>query len=204
MTLEEVAAQAARKELLLIDTQDPHGFARAHPVGAYNLPFRRQAYGATARLALADWDRPVAVLAEQPAVADAAATALEAAGYEVAARLGGGIASWQAAGLQVVQVADITVDALKDRLDDVQVVDVREPYEWRTGVIENAMLLPMSELEQRVSELDPAREYAIVCASGSRSSLAAATLAERGYRVANLVGGMALWLGAGHPTRPVQ
>jgi rhodanese-related sulfurtransferase len=57
----------------------------------------------------------------------------------------------------------------------------------------------MGELMERVKELDPSQRYAVVCASGSRSQSAAAWLAEQGYQVANLVGGMSLWIGGGHP-----
>lgn len=203
MTAEEMAAKAARRELLIIDTQDPHAFAQAHVAGAYNLPFRRQGYDALARQSLRGWTGPVVVVAEHDAVAEAAASALTAAGLTVEGRYGRGVAGWRAAGLTVVEVADITPDALSGRLDEFQVLDVREPYEWRSGVVPNATLVPLSELEARLPELDKGRAYAVVCASGSRSAAASAWLAERGYNVANVVGGMALWLGAGHPTQPV-
>lgn len=199
MTAQEIAERAERQELLLVDTQAPHAFAQSHPRGAHNLPFRRQGYAQLAQTYLRGWDRPVAVFAEHAAIAEAAADALKAAGYRVAARYGDGLAGWTAAGLPVVQVSDLTVDALRERLGEFRVVDVREPYEWRSGVVPGATLLPLSEIEARVSELDASRPYAVVCASGSRSAAVSAWLAERGFRVANVVGGMALWLGAGHP-----
>lgn len=203
MSAQEMAARAERGELLILDVRDAHSFAQSHAARSYNLPFRRQAYGATAKHALMGWDGPVAVVADHAAVAEAAAVALEAAGIEVAERYGEGMAGWRAAGLPLVEVSDLTVDALRESLDDYQVIDVREPYEWQSGVVPGAMLLPLSGLESQVSELDKERSYAIVCASGSRSAAASAWLAERGYRVANVVGGMALWMGAGHPTQPV-
>ena len=202
MTVEEIAANVARRELLLIDTQDPHAFAKAHAAGAYNLPFRRQGYEGVVRQALRGWTGPVAVIAEDEPTAEAAASALTAAGFAVAGRYGEGVAGWRQAGLAVVEVANLTADALRQQLGEWQVLDVREPYEWRTGVVPGATLLPMSELEARVSELDTSRPYAVVCASGSRSVAVSNWLAERGFRVANVVGGMALWMGGGHPVEP--
>lgn len=202
MTAEEIAAKAARREILIIDTQEPRAFAQAHVAGAYNLPFRRQAYDAMARRALRGFTGPVAVMAEDEAVAEAAAAALTTAGFPVEGRYGRGVAGWRAAGLPVVEVAHLTADTLRQELEQWQVLDVRERYEWRTGVVPGATLLPLSELEARVSELDTTRPYAVICASGNRSVAVSTWLAERGFRVANVVGGMSLWMGAGHPIQP--
>jgi len=200
VTAQEIAAKAAGNELMLIDAQDAHAFARSHPAGAYNLPYRRAGYASLAGQVLTGWNGPVAVVAGHEVIADAAAAELAAAGFDVAGRLVGGPEDWRAAGLAVVEVGDLTVDALHERLGDYTVLDVREPYEWRSGVVPRATLLPLSELDTRVDELDRGRSYAVVCASGNRSAAASAWLAEQGYRVANVIGGMALWIGAGHPT----
>ncbi len=204
MTAHEIAARAARRELLIIDTQDAHAFSQGHAAGAYNLPFRRQGYDAMARQALAGWDRPIAVVAQHETIATAAAAALTAAGFRVDGEYGQGVEGWRAAGLPVVEVADLTPDALREGLEHWQVLDVREPYEWRSGVVSGATLMPLSELTGRLSELDRATPYAVICASGNRSVAVSAWLAERGFKVANVVGGMALWLGAGHPTEAVR
>jgi glyoxylase-like metal-dependent hydrolase (beta-lactamase superfamily II) len=71
---------------------------------------------------------------------------------------------------------------------------VREPAEVAEWAISGEVVnVPVAELPARLSELPDDREIVVVCASGSRSALAADLLAQRGLRVANLRGGMAAW-----------
>jgi len=91
---------------------------------------------------------------------------------------------------------EITPSELARRLggtDEPLVVDVREPDEVAAWAFPEAVNIPLGELSSRAHELPRAREVITVCASGSRSATAAATLSAGGWRVANLAGGMAAW-----------
>ena len=77
--------------------------------------------------------------------------------------------------------------------DQPFVLDVREPVEFAAWSIPSAVNIPIGELEARVSEVPTDRDVVTVCASGSRSSMAAEVLSRAGRRVANLAGGMAAW-----------
>jgi len=80
---------------------------------------------------------------------------------------------------------------------DLFVLDVRTPAEFAAGHIPGARLIPVDELEDRLSEL-PARDHAmlVTCAAGGRSTMACELLAERGWtRMLNLAGGMHAWTG---------
>lgn len=77
--------------------------------------------------------------------------------------------------------------------DRIGVLDVRKVEEWAKGHIPGATHIPLEALPLRVSELDPQREWIVVCRSGNRSAKACAFLAERGFRVRNLQGGMLAW-----------
>jgi rhodanese-related sulfurtransferase len=82
----------------------------------------------------------------------------------------------------------------------VQVIDVRDPDEWDAGHMAEAMLLPLSDLEQRRHELDPAAPVVLVCRSGRRSLVAAEYLQTVGFGNArSLSGGMIAWAAAGLP-----
>ena len=95
-----------------------------------------------------------------------------------------------------------TTDAasLSRRLDEVQVLDVREPDEWEAGRIEDAVHIPLGELPGRLDELDRDRPVVAVCQTGARSARAADLLASRGFAAANLDGGLKAWEEAGLPT----
>jgi rhodanese-related sulfurtransferase len=85
-------------------------------------------------------------------------------------------------------------------------VDVREPNEWKEGVAQPAVLLPLSDLTgprqkwKAFLAQHRQREIILYCKAGGRAGNAAQLLAGEGYRVAN-VGGFSAWVAAGLPTR---
>ena len=80
-------------------------------------------------------------------------------------------------------------------------LDVREPWEYLAGHVPGAQLIPLGELEQRVSEVPRNREVLAICHSGQRSLAAAGYLLQLGYTaVSNVDGGTAAWIESGYPT----
>ena len=96
---------------------------------------------------------------------------------------------------------DLTTSrGLAERLDEVQVVDCREPYEWVAGHIDGSIFLPLNAiLAGSISELDPAKTTVVVCRSGNRSELASLMLQARGFTSHNLEGGLEEWASEGRP-----
>lgn len=89
-------------------------------------------------------------------------------------------------------------DDLKAKIDDekVQILDVREPAEYIFSHIPGSYSIPMSELEDRLSELDETKETYVVCRTGNRSNMASLTLTEKGFdKVWNVKPGMTEWDG---------
>ena len=79
-------------------------------------------------------------------------------------------------------------------IGDAQFVDVREPDEVMAGTLPGARNIPLGELADRVTELDPSRRVVLLCRSGGRSGKAAELLAGLGFvDVVNLTGGMMAW-----------
>ncbi len=79
-------------------------------------------------------------------------------------------------------------------IDDIQVVDVRNPGEVAEGAIQGAIEIPVGQLPNRVDELDVTRPTVVYCAGGYRSSVAASLLRQRGFvDVSDLIGGYAAW-----------
>lgn len=71
------------------------------------------------------------------------------------------------------------------------VVDVRETGEYQSGHLENAILIPLGQLPNQLSQLDKNKTIIVVCASGARSAQAAQYLINNGYtNVKNLDGGL--------------
>jgi rhodanese-related sulfurtransferase len=89
---------------------------------------------------------------------------------------------------------NIAPRALKSRLDAGErpaLLDVREPWEFELARIEGSELIPMSQLEERFTELDPDAEIVVICHHGNRSSYVAMALQRAGFEnVLNLEGGL--------------
>ena len=88
----------------------------------------------------------------------------------------------------------ISAGELKERLDAGDrpaLLDVREPWEFGPARLEGSKLIPMGEISERVSELDPAAETVVICHHGTRSAYVTRALTRAGFRrVLNLEGGL--------------
>lgn len=97
----------------------------------------------------------------------------------------------------------INVNQLRQQLEDEPtpfLLDVREPWEYAAGHVPGAELIPLGELEQRLSEVPRDRAVLAICHSGSRSLAAAGYLRSLGYPdVLNVDGGTAAWIERGYP-----
>jgi len=100
---------------------------------------------------------------------------------------------------------EMTVEELKHRLDaheDIFVLDVREPHEYQICNL-GASLIPLGQLRDRISELDPMKNYVAHCRSGKRSSEACTILRSAGFsKVRNLSGGILAWAEKIDPSMP--
>lgn len=78
--------------------------------------------------------------------------------------------------------------------EDIFILDVREPAEYAFGRIPGAIPIPLGDLEEKISKLDPTKEYYVVCRSGNRSDMACQILSEKGFKqVKNVLPGMSEW-----------
>jgi phage shock protein E len=67
-------------------------------------------------------------------------------------------------------------------------VDVRSQGEFQSGCASASINIPLSELSQRLGELDQGRPVVVACASGMRSARAKAILKRNGFRQVYNVG----------------
>lgn len=84
----------------------------------------------------------------------------------------------------------INVNDLEGVLGKINLIDIRETYEYNNGHLPSAKNIPMSTiLKQADKFLDKSKEYHIICQSGGRSSRACSELTSKGYNVINISGG---------------
>ena len=93
---------------------------------------------------------------------------------------------------------EVTVQDMKQALDrpglGIKVIDVREPEEYKLAHVEGVPLLPLSQLPQRVRELDPNQPYYLHCKAGGRSMKALEFLRQQGFKsLKSVKGGIGAW-----------
>src|SRR3954467_12558076 len=92
------------------------------------------------------------------------------------------------------------VQDVHDRLSEIQLVDVREPYEWEAGRVDGGAHLPVhAHIPGPGGDLDKDTPVAVICRTGNRSELATMMLQARGYDAHNVEGGMEAWEAAALP-----
>lgn len=88
---------------------------------------------------------------------------------------------------EAVKVKEITVqdlEALKDRGEDFQLIDVREPYEYEIANL-SGTLIPLAGIQDHVDQISSDKKVVIHCRSGVRSAQAIQTL-EKAFGFNNL------------------
>ena len=101
-------------------------------------------------------------------------------------------------------VREIQPSQLAERLEggeSLEIIDVREPYEWEIGHIPGARLVPLDRIAAEIPRLDKRRETILYCKVGVRSMYAARQLSDAGVsEVRNLAGGILRWIDDVDPT----
>ena len=92
------------------------------------------------------------------------------------------------------KIDSISTIELEQKLkEDIQLINVRTPAEFRRGHIKNAKNIPLNKISSYTPVAD--KKTYIICHSGARSKLAAKKLKKRGFDVVNVQGGMHAWRG---------
>ena len=92
------------------------------------------------------------------------------------------------------QIAPQELKTRLDRNDRPFLLDVRQDWETRLCRLENAVHIPIEEIEVRTDELNPEDEIVVYCHQGVRSAAVAEYLRQLGFKnVKNLAGGLDSW-----------
>ena len=83
--------------------------------------------------------------------------------------------------------------------DGAVVIDVREPYEYLSGHVPGARLMPLQTVPVHGRELPAGRPVYVICATGNRSLAAAEWLGQLGYDARSVAGGTSGWTSYGYP-----
>lgn len=80
---------------------------------------------------------------------------------------------------------------------DCTFIDVREVHEYKSGHIKGFKNIPLSQLSQRISEIDGNKQIVLTCRSGNRSRTAAKILMKNKFtKLSHLKTGISGWSGS--------
>jgi rhodanese-related sulfurtransferase len=85
---------------------------------------------------------------------------------------------------------------------DLQLIDVREPYEHEAGHIDGARLIELIQLSSQADTLEQELPVVFYCRLGGRSLMAAQALRAAGYEAYSMSGGLLRWAQEGRPLSP--
>jgi glyoxylase-like metal-dependent hydrolase (beta-lactamase superfamily II)/rhodanese-related sulfurtransferase len=180
---------------IALDVRPGEQYAAGHVPGSVNIALSGQfASWAGALLGLAA--RPVLIAESQEAVAEARMRLARVGLEDARGYLKGGIAAWSEAGLPLATLLQISVEALRQRLEGpgLQVLDVRREPEWEAGHVAGACWWPLDNFKVAPPEIDRDVRVAVHCKGGYRSMIACSLLQRAGFQnVINVVGGFDAW-----------
>ncbi len=191
----DAAMTAVAQGAILVDGRNPEDFALGHLRGAVNIGLEGRYAEFAGSVVKPDAD---IVLFTDPGQETEGKNRLARIGFD---RVVGYVENPDRAMFdhqQDVQTASrLTVTGFGERTTSVlnlQIVDVRNPGETDAGMIPGAVNIPVSQLPDRLAELDPGRPTVVYCAGGYRSSVAASLLRQRGFAdVSDILGGYNAW-----------
>lgn len=190
----------------LLDTRPKTDYVEKHIPGSIHLEANEQLSNRVGFVLPPDI--PVLLLLDDPSTYIDVVYSLARVGYEnVVGFLSEDLEVWESMGLPVTSgdIEDIAPAELHNLIQNGNgnrpvVLDVREPWEFSQGHIPGAILIPLGQLNQRLTELDQTKPTAVVCATGNRSQSAAALLGQKKFKkVYNVLNGTMGWQRQGLP-----
>ena len=197
MSIDEVL-EAQANGAIVIDGRDPAEFAAGHIIGSLNVGMA----GRFAEYCGAMVDPHVdVVLVTDPGGETLAKNRLARIGFDrVIGSLSDPFVAMAGQPNAVARGSRIDVAGAENALasiEDLQLLDVRQPGETADGVIGGARVIPLTRLTAELRKLNPARPTLVYCAGGFRSSIATSYMAANGFAdVTDLLGGYGAWTAA--------
>ncbi|ESP97813.1 putative polyketide biosynthesis zinc-dependent hydrolase PksB [Streptomyces sp. ADI96-15] len=179
----EIASRLAAGEWV-VDLRSRMAFAEGHVAGSFN--FEGEGKLATYLAWLIPWGKPVTLLADTPAqIADAQRELARVGIDRPAAAATGDPSGWVGEGEQLAsfpraRFADLA--QVRERGDEVVVLDVRRDSERVGGYIDGSVHIPIHELHGRLGEVPDGTVW-VHCAGGMRAAIAASLLDAAGRDV---------------------
>lgn len=85
---------------------------------------------------------------------------------------------------------------------EIELIDVREPYEYEAGRISGGRHIELGDLSAQAQSISREQPVVFYCRSGGRSAMATEAFRGAGFDAHNMSGGLQEWAAAGLPLDP--
>jgi hydroxyacylglutathione hydrolase len=165
----------------VIDARPRHRYAAGHLPGVLGIELRNS-FGTWVGW-LTEPNSPLVLILDEDQDADEAIRQLIRIGYDDVR----GIVRNPRDGITRIRTVNRSEYAKAAR-SDAQLLDVRAPNEWESGIVEGSVLSYLPDLAERTPPgLDPSQPVWVGCGSGFRAAIAAAILQDRGFETVLLI-----------------
>jgi len=200
LTLDQVL-EARQAGAVVLDSRSPEDFALGHLRGSINVGLAGRYSEFVGGIIAAG--SSIVIVADEGRAAESK-TRLARIGFDdVIGHLDAPLQAFTSAPEHVTRSSRVDVAGAKAAMAevaDLQLVDVRQPGETAGGVIQGAKTIALTQLNERIAELDPTKPTLLYCAGGFRSMIASSSLEQAGFAdVTDLLGGYGAWSDAGEP-----
>jgi hydroxyacylglutathione hydrolase/adenylyltransferase/sulfurtransferase len=100
-----------------------------------------------------------------------------------------------------IEIEPERVQAWLQEEPDLQLIDVREPYERQAGYIAGSRHIELMKLSSQAATLERERPVVFYCRVGARSEMAAQALRAAGFEAFSMTGGLLRWA---HEQRAIE
>ena len=193
---------ALKSGAVIVDTRPAEKFAAGHIPGTFNIPRNKSFLNWSGALVRESSDFYLITDAESDEAVKLLFSDLAKIGLSPNRGYFGHqvFPDWTSTRGKLEQVRQLDATQLWSTASDqnVQIVDVRGPDEWRRGHIPGAIHIPLAALPDRIGELNATAPIVLHCKGGGRSAIATSFLQARGIAsVSNLAGGYEGWVKGG-------
>lgn len=179
----EFEAAANETGALILDTRDPHVFAKGFVPNSVNIGIDGS-FAVWVGAMIPDVKQEILVITDE-GKEEEVITRLARVGYDHAlGYLKGGIGAWKGAGHEVDQITQVTVEELvkiKEHNPEINILDVRKNSEYLSEHVVDAENAPLDYLNDSMLKINKDKTYYVHCAGGYRSMIFNSALRARGF-----------------------
>ncbi len=201
LSLQEFEEQTKSPNTTVVDTRMPYAFASAFIPGSLSIWLDGTS---TYPGWVLDYSKCILSVHERKEDAKKATLHLHRLGFD---NLGGflckGINAWLEKGKPTDRIGVLSSVMLKTKLNlnELTLIDVRKPREWKEGYVKSAKRVFVGHLPGKTNNFELEKPLACICSVGFRGSLGTSILKRQGFKnVYNVLGGMTAWSSLNYPT----